>query len=162
MPLTINVERAGDYQSREMICTMSEMRHLVSDHNPVKLTRDSLEDTRVREITDFEGRVSPQNALKDSIAIFKRHLEVFDSINSEKVEFGNGLREVSDEQNRRRTLLNMRVNEIEFWVRAANSSSNVNITTVVELVTKGEGETLRCRNFGKQSFTEMTTNLEER
>jgi DNA-directed RNA polymerase subunit alpha len=139
-------------------------------YSPVKLARYAVEDTRVGQMTDFDklileiwtdGRVSPENALKDSIAILKRHLEVFDSINNELVEFEDGVREASDEQNRLRTLLNMSVNEIELSVRAANCLNNANITTVGELVSKGEGEMLRYRNFGKKSLTEIKNKLEE-
>jgi DNA-directed RNA polymerase subunit alpha len=139
-------------------------------YSPVKLARYAVEDTRVGQMTDFDklileiwtdGRVSPENALKDSIAILKRHLDVFDSINNELVEFEDGVREASDEQNRLRTLLNMSVNEIELSVRAANCLNNANITTVGELVSKGEGEMLRYRNFGKKSLTEIKNRLEE-
>ncbi|MDR1435499.1 MAG: DNA-directed RNA polymerase subunit alpha [Puniceicoccales bacterium] len=139
-------------------------------YSPVKLARYFVEDTRVGQMTDFDklileiwtdGRVSPENALKDSITILKRHLDVFDSINSEMVEFEDGVREASDEQNRLRTLMNMSVNEIELSVRAANCLNNANITTVGELVMKGEGEMLRYRNFGKKSLTEIKNKLEE-
>jgi DNA-directed RNA polymerase subunit alpha len=139
-------------------------------YSPVKLARYVVEDTRVGQMTDFDklileiwtdGRVSPESALKDSITILKRHLDVFDSINNELVEFEDGVREASDEQNRLRTLLNMSVNEIELSVRAANCLNNANITTVGELVAKGEGEMLRYRNFGKKSLTEIKNKLEE-
>lgn len=139
-------------------------------YSPVKLARYSVEDTRVGQMTDFDklvleiwtdGRVTPGNALKDSIAILKRHLDVFDSVNSEVVEFEDGVREVNDEQNRLRVLLNMSVNEIELSVRAANCLNNANITTVGELVMKSENEMLRYRNFGKKSLTEIKNKLEE-
>ncbi|MDR2806635.1 MAG: DNA-directed RNA polymerase subunit alpha [Puniceicoccales bacterium] len=139
-------------------------------YSPVKLARYSVEDTRVGQMTDFDklileiwtdGRVSPENALKDSIAILKRHLDVFDSINNEMVEFEDGVREASDEQNRLRMLLNMSVNEIELSVRAANCLNNANIATVGKLVVKSENEMLRYRNFGKKSLTEIKNKLEE-
>ncbi|MDR1590542.1 MAG: DNA-directed RNA polymerase subunit alpha [Puniceicoccales bacterium] len=139
-------------------------------YSPVKLARYSVEDTRVGQMTDFDklileiwtdGRVTPENALKDSIAILKRHLDVFDSINNELVEFEDGVRQVSDEQNRLRILLNMSVNEIELSVRAANCLNNANITTVGELVMKDENDMLKYRNFGKKSLTEIKNKLEE-
>jgi DNA-directed RNA polymerase subunit alpha len=139
-------------------------------YSPVKLARYSVENTRVGQMTDFDklileiwtdGRVTPEGALKDSIAILKRHLDVFDSINNEMVEFEDGVREASDKQNRLRILLNMSVNEIELSVRAANCLNNANITTVGELVMKGEAEMLKYRNFGKKSLTEIKNKLEE-
>jgi DNA-directed RNA polymerase subunit alpha len=139
-------------------------------YSPVKLARYSVEDTRVGQMTDFDklileiwtdGRVTPENALKDSIAILKRHLDVFDSINNEMVDFEDGVRQASDEQNRLRILLNMSVNEIELSVRAANCLNNANITTVGELVMKDENDMLKYRNFGKKSLTEIKNKLEE-
>ncbi|MDR2812909.1 MAG: DNA-directed RNA polymerase subunit alpha [Puniceicoccales bacterium] len=139
-------------------------------YSPVKLARYSVENTRVGQMTDFDklileiwtdGRVTPEDALKDSIAILRRHLEVFDSINSEVVEFEDSVRQVSDEQNRLRILLNMSVNEIELSVRAANCLNNANITTVGELVMKDENDMLKYRNFGKKSLTEIKNKLEE-
>lgn len=138
--------------------------------SPVKLARYTVEDTRVGQMTDYDkllleiwtdGRVSPEDALKDSIAILRRHLDVFDSVNQEEVEFEDAEQESGDDQNRLRTLLNMSVNEIELSVRAANCLNNANITTVGELVMKSEGEMLRYRNFGKKSLTEIKNKLEE-
>jgi DNA-directed RNA polymerase subunit alpha len=139
-------------------------------YSPVKLARYSVEDTRVGQMTDFDklileiwtdGRVKPEDALKDSIAILRRHLEVFDTINNEVIEFEDGVRQASNDQNRLRILLNMSVNEIELSVRAANCLNNANITTVGELVMKGEGDMLKYRNFGKKSLTEIKNKLEE-
>jgi DNA-directed RNA polymerase subunit alpha len=130
-------------------------------YSPVKLAGYSVEDTRIGQMTDFDklileiwtdGRVKPEDALKDSIAILRRHSEVFDSINSEIVEFEDGSRQAGDEQNRLRILLNMSVNEIELSVRAANCLNKANITTVGELVMKGENDMLRYRKLGKNFF----------
>ena len=139
-------------------------------YSPVKLARYSVEDTRVGQMTDFDklileiwtdGRVTPESALKDSIAILKHHLEVFDSVSNDTVEFEDSVRESNDEQNRLHVLLNMSVNEIELSVRAANCLNNANITTVGELVLKTENEMLKYRNFGKKSLTEIKNKLEE-
>ena len=139
-------------------------------YSPVKLARYSVEDTRVGQMTDFDklileiwtdGRVTPESALKDSIAILKHHLEIFDSVSNDVVEFEDSVHESSDEQNRLHVLLNMSVNEIELSVRAANCLNNANITTVGELVLKTENEMLKYRNFGKKSLTEIKNKLEE-
>lgn len=138
--------------------------------SPVKLARYSVEDTRVGQMTDYDklvleiwtdGRVTPEDALKDSITILKRHLDIFDTVNGDEIELENGVQEANNEQNRLRVLLNMSVNEIELSVRAANCLNNANITTVGELVMKSENEMLRYRNFGKKSLTEIKNKLEE-
>ncbi len=137
--------------------------------SPVRLVKYAVENTRVGMMTDFDrlileiwtdGRITPDEALKQSAAILKHHLDVFDKVSDEKVEFENTQSEVSEEQNRLRKLLNMSVNEIELSVRAANCLNNANITTVGELALKTEQEMLKYRNFGKKSLNEIKAKLE--
>jgi DNA-directed RNA polymerase subunit alpha len=91
----------------------------------------------------------------------KRHLEIFDTVSNTVIEFNTTAREVTEEQNKLRVLLNMSVNEIELSVRAANCLNNANITTVGGLALKSEAEMLRYRNFGKKSLNEIKNKLEE-
>ncbi len=138
--------------------------------SPVKLVKYAVENTRVGQITDYDklileiwtdGRVTPEEALKQSAAILKHHLNVFDQVSDEDVEFEDEGSEASEEQNRLRKLLNMSVNEIELSVRAANCLNNANITTVGELAMKSEQEMLKYRNFGKKSLNEIKDKLEQ-
>jgi DNA-directed RNA polymerase subunit alpha len=129
----------------------------------------SVENTRVGQITDYDkllleiwtdGRMMPEDALKQAGAILKHHLDVFDRVSDESYEFEDQGAEVSEEQNKLRKLLNMSVNEIELSVRAANCLNNANITTVGELAMKTEQEMLKYRNFGKKSLNEIKDKLE--
>mgnify|MGYP001943224343 FL=1 len=138
--------------------------------SPVKLVKYSVEATRVGQITDYDklvlevwtdGRISPDDALKQAGSILKHHLDVFDNVSDENYEFDNQQSEVSEEQNKLRKLLNMSVNEIELSVRAANCLNNANITTVGELAMKTEQEMLKYRNFGKKSLNEIKDKLED-
>ena len=138
--------------------------------SPVTLVKYSVEDTRVGQVTDYDklvleiwtdGRISPSDALKESAAILKHHLDVFDLASSESVEFEDFVKKSSDEQNSLRKLFNMSVNEIELSVRAANCLNNANIMTVGDLVMKTEAEMLKYRNFGKKSLNEIKDKLEE-
>ncbi len=137
--------------------------------SPVRLVKYSVEATRVGQITDYDklileiwtdGRITPDDALKQSASILKHHLDVFDRVSEEQFEFENQQSEVSEEQNKLRKLLNMSVNEIELSVRAANCLNNANITTVGELAMKSEQEMLKYRNFGKKSLNEIKDKLE--
>lgn len=137
--------------------------------SPVKLVKYAVEATRVGQITDYDklnleiwtdGRVTPDDALKQAASILKHHLDVFDRVSEEAYEFENQQSEVSEEQNKLRKLLNMSVNEIELSVRAANCLNNANITTVGELAMKTEQEMLKYRNFGKKSLNEIKEKLE--
>ena len=137
--------------------------------SPVRLVRYAVENTRVGQITDYDklvlevwtdGRITPDDALKQSASILKHHLDVFDRVSQENYEFESQAAEVSEEQNKLRKLLNMSVYEIELSVRAANCLNNANITTVGELAMKTEQEMLKYRNFGKKSLNEIKEKLE--
>lgn len=138
--------------------------------SPVKLVKYSVENTRVGQEMDYDklileittdGRITPDEALKQSAAIIKHHMDVFDEVSKEDIEFESESKEISEEQNRLRKLLNMSVNEIELSVRAANCLNNANITTVGELAMKSEQEMLKYRNFGKKSLNEIKDKLEQ-
>lgn len=138
--------------------------------SPVKLVKYSVENTRVGQMTDYDrlileiwtdGRIQPDDCIKQSASILRHHLDVFDKVSDASVEFEREQSEVSEEQNRLRKLLNMSVNEIELSVRAANCLNNANITTVGELAMKTEQEMLKYRNFGKKSLNEIKAKLEQ-
>src|SRR5690606_18658460 len=130
----------------------------------------AVENTRVGQMTDYDklilevwtdGRLNPDEALKEAGAILRHHLDIFNDVSSQDIEFETEGKEVSEEQNRLRKLLNMSVNEIELSVRAANCLNNANITTVGELAMKSEQEMLKYRNFGKKSLNEIKAKLEQ-
>lgn len=136
--------------------------------SPVTRVKYAVENTRVGQRTDYDklilevwtdGRITPDDALLQSSAILRHHLDVFVNYNDDLVEFDETPQEVSHENNRMRKLLNMSVNEIELSVRAANCLNNANITTVGELAMKSEAEMLKYRNFGKKSLTEIKDKL---
>ena len=137
--------------------------------SPVRLVRYTVENTRVGQITDYDklileiwtdGRITPDDGLKQAASILKHHLDVFDRVSEEAYEFESQQSAVSEEENKLRKLLNMSVNEIELSVRAANCLNNANITTVGELAMKTEQEMLKYRNFGKKSLNEIKEKLE--
>ncbi|MDR1254560.1 MAG: DNA-directed RNA polymerase subunit alpha [Puniceicoccales bacterium] len=138
--------------------------------SPVSLVKYNVESTRVGKMTDFDklyleittdGRITPEEALKEATVILLHHLKLFDRFTMQEFEFEDKKKEVSEEQNRLRKLLNMSVNEIELSVRAANCLNNANILTVGELARKTEAEMLKYRNFGKKSLNEIKAKLEQ-
>ncbi len=129
--------------------------------SPVTRVRYAIEAARVGQRTDYDklvlevftdGRLTPDEALKQSSEILAHHLNVFTGINDETFEF---------EREASRKLLNTSVNEIELSVRAANCLNNANITTLGHLAMKSESEMLKYRNFGKKSLTEIKEKLKE-
>src|SRR5258708_16025902 len=64
--------------------------------SPVRLVRYAVENTRVGQITDYDklvlevwtdGRITPDDALKQSASILKHHLDVFDRVSHEAYQF---------------------------------------------------------------------------
>lgn len=162
----------GYYPAEENKKEMQEIGIIPIDSlfSPVRLVKFTVENTRVGKMTDFDklilevwtdGRITPDEALKDATAILKLHLGVFDQVSEKEIQFEAEGKEASEEQNRLRKLLNMSVNEIELSVRAANCLNNANITTVGELCMKSEQEMLKYRNFGKKSLNEIKAKLEQ-
>ena len=136
--------------------------------SPVLRVRYAVEPARVGQKTDYDkliveiwtdGRITPQDALVQSSAILKKHLEPFYSYDENAVQFEEEKGREDDEREKFRKLLSMSVNEIELSVRAANCLNNANITTVGQLAMKTESEMLKYRNFGKKSLNEIKDKL---
>jgi DNA-directed RNA polymerase subunit alpha len=135
----------------------------------VRKVKYSVENTRVGQRTDYDklilevwtdGRLNPDEALLQTSAILRHHLDLFADFDKEKIEFEESQPQVSQENSKLKKLLNMSVNEIELSVRAANCLNNANITTVGQLALKSEAEMLKYRNFGKKSLNEIKDKLQ--
>ena len=138
--------------------------------SPVTRVRYEVEAARVGQRTDYDklvleistdGRMTPDEALKQSSEILAHHLNVFTGINDETFEFEQDAKAKDEDREAMRKLLNTSVNEIELSVRAANCLNNANITTLGHLAMKSESEMLKYRNFGKKSLTEIKEKLKE-
>jgi DNA-directed RNA polymerase subunit alpha len=136
--------------------------------SPVTRVRYNVEAARVGNRTDYDrlvmevwtdGRITPDDALKQASAILAHHLDVFVGYDKNAVEFEEAADKQDDEKMKLKKLLNMSVNEIELSVRAANCLNNANITTVGQLAMKTEQEMLKYRNFGKKSLNEIKDKL---
>lgn len=135
---------------------------------PVIRVKYAVEATRVGQRTDYDklvlevwtdNRITPDDALKQSVAILGHHFDVFKG--ADEFEIDKSEKPVSQENTKLRQQLSMSVNEIELSVRAANCLNNANITTVGQLAQKSEVEMLKYRNFGKKSLNEIKDKLEE-
>ncbi len=138
--------------------------------SPVRKVKYAVENARVGQRTDYDklileiwtdGRVTPEDALLQSSAILRHHLDIFVGYDEKAVEFDAPKPEPSPVDTKLKKLLNMSVNEIELSVRAANCLNNANITSVGQLAMKTEAEMLKYRNFGKKSLNEIKDKLSE-
>ena len=137
--------------------------------SPVRKVKYSTENTRVGQQMNYDrliveiwtdGRLTPDEALKQASAILRRHLDVFVDYDEHYVEFEAPKRERRDEEEELRRLLTMPISEIELSVRAANCIANAQIGTIGDLVQKTEADMLKYRNFGKKSLAEIKGILE--
>jgi DNA-directed RNA polymerase subunit alpha len=138
--------------------------------SPVRKVKYEVENARVGQKTDYDklileiwtdGRITPDEALRQSSIILRHHLDIFIGQSDTKVEFEQAGAEASPIDTKLKKLLNMSVNEIELSVRAANCLNNANILTVGQLAMKTEQEMLKYRNFGKKSLNEIKEKLQE-
>ena len=136
--------------------------------SPVTRVKYAVENTRVGQRTDYDkliieiwtdGRIEPEDALKQASSILRKHLEPFYNYDEAIVQFDETPQAQNQENQKLKKLLNMSVNEIELSVRAANCLNNANITTVGQLAMKSEQEMLKYRNFGKKSLNEIKEKL---
>src|SRR5712672_2356831 len=136
--------------------------------SPVTRVKYAVENTRVGQRTDYDkliievwtdGRIEPEEALKQASSILRKHLEPFYNYDETAVQFDETPQQQNQENQKLKKLLNMSVNEIELSVRAANCLNNANITTVGQLAMKSEQEMLKYRNFGKKSLNEIKDKL---
>ena len=132
---------------------------------PVKRANFYVQDTRVGQRTDYnrlileiwtDGRLTPKEALVQSSAILKKHLDLFTDYGSYSIEFhGSADEKEKEEEDKLQKLLNMPISEIELSVRSSNCIKAAKIKTIRDLVVKSEAEMLKYRNFGKKSLEEI-------
>ena len=136
--------------------------------SPVTRVKYAVEATRVGQRTDYDklvleiwtdGRIEPEEALKQASSILRKHIEPFYNYDENQVTFDETAPAQNQENQKLKKLLNMSVNEIELSVRAANCLNNANITSVGQLAMKSEQEMLKYRNFGKKSLNEIKEKL---
>lgn len=103
-----------------------------------------------------DGTVSPEEALSESAKILSEQLAPF-------IEFPQVSRMKTEEEQRRLKIpdekYNMPVEQLDLSVRTMNCLRRAGITTVGELVSKGEKELLSLRNFGLKSKQELEERL---
>jgi len=131
---------------------------------PLRKVNYFIESTRVGRMTDYDrlvfeietdGSVSPSEALSQSAALLKNHLDLF--ISSENsIENEPSARPAQFIPNEAtQALLDKSVNELELSVRAANCLKNSEIKKIDDLVRRTEDELLQTKNFGKKSLDEI-------
>jgi DNA-directed RNA polymerase subunit alpha len=103
-----------------------------------------------------DGTISPMDAISHSAELLVEQLSPFVTLaqaSKTEVEKKAVTATIPDEK------YNMPVEELDLSVRTMNSLRRGGITTVGELVSKGEKELLSLRNFGQKSRQEVEERL---
>jgi DNA-directed RNA polymerase subunit alpha len=122
---------------------------------PVHIGRETSREQLQLEIWT-DGTISPEEALSESAKILSEQLSPF-------IEFPQVSRMKTEEEQRRLKIpdeqYNMPVEQLDLSVRTMNCLRRAGITTVGELVSKGQKELLSLRNFGLKSKQELEERL---
>ena len=132
--------------------------------SPVKRVAYNVHDFRVGQRTDYDklvlevwtdGRVHPENAVKQAAKILLDHLKVFLNINEDEKH----VILINPEESELLNKLLRNVTELNLSVRAQNCLNNADIQTIGQLVSYQDDEILKNRNFGNKSLTELKEKL---
>ncbi|MEA2013293.1 MAG: DNA-directed RNA polymerase subunit alpha [Verrucomicrobiota bacterium] len=136
--------------------------------SPVQRVVYNVEDCRIGKSTDndqlelqvwTDGRLKPQDAVKQAAFIFREHLSIFFTVEGEEDEPIPRITSKEDEELLKKLMMNVR--DLDLSVRSENCLKGADIDIIGELVTKTETEMLKFRNFGKKSLDEIKERLEE-
>jgi DNA-directed RNA polymerase subunit alpha len=123
---------------------------------PSHISRETSHERLEMEIWT-DGTISPEEAISQSARVLTEQLDPFiDYARVSRIEAEKQLVRASipDEK------YNMPVDQLELSVRTMNCLRRGGITTVGELISKGEMELLSLHNFGRKSMQEVKEQLE--
>lgn len=170
LDMEIIVQRGRGYvpaERHELSNESVQMIPVDAIFSPVEKVNYIVEKTRVGQSTDFDalvmelwtdGSISPEDAVAHAAKIVKDHMQIFINFDEEPEPVQP---QVDEKKQKLLTNLSKSVEELELSVRSYNCLKNANITTIAELVQKGDGEMLKTRNFGRKSLNEIKEILED-
>ena len=132
---------------------------------PIRKVSYSVEDTRVGQVTDYDklifevwtnGSILPDEATGLAAQILTDHLTLFVNL-TENVVPGIDFNEPEDDK--KETVLEMTIEELDLSVRAYNCLKRAGINTVAELVQRNQEDMMKVRNLGKKSLEEVEQKL---
>lgn len=136
-----------------------------SIYTPVYNVSYKVENTRVRNITDYDkltlevltnGTITAKEAVSLGAKILNEHLNLFVNLSEET----KGQRVMIERQETQREhVLGMTIEELDMSVRSFNCLKRAGIDTVEDLTNKTEEDMIKVRNLGKKSLEEVIQKL---
>ena len=136
-----------------------------SIYTPVRKVNYTVENTRVRDLTDFDkltlevwtnGTITARDAVSLGARILCDHFVLFTDL-SETMGSKSTVVEKSEAQ--RDKVLELTIEELDLSVRSFNCLKRANINTVEDLISKTEDEMMKVRNLGRKSLEEVINKL---
>ncbi len=141
---------------------------LDSSHSPIELVNYTVLSSRVGQSVNYDklildittnGSIEPKDAMAYAASMLREQLSTF--IHFETAPEDSPVKEMDEEKEKLRELLERSVDELELSVRSHNCLKNANIRTIGELVQKTESEILKTKNFGRKSLNEIKEILQQ-
>ena len=137
-----------------------------SIYTPVYNVNYKVENTRVRNVTDYDkltleiltnGTITAKEAVSLGAKILNEHLNLFVNLtdDAKKAEIMVERQETIKEK-----VLEMTIEDLDMSVRSFNCLKRAGIDTVEDLTKKTESEMIKVRNLGKKSLEEVIQKLQ--
>lgn len=136
-------------------------------YTPVRRVNFSVENTRVRQITDYDkltlevwtnGTITPDEAVSLGAKILSEHLNLFINLSDNTRDAETFT--VQDDSKKER-VLELSIEELDLSVRSYNCLKRAGINSVEDLVNKTEDDMMKVRNLGRKSLEEVLNKLAE-
>ena len=136
-----------------------------SVYTPVKKVNYTVENTRVKDLTDFDkltlevwtnGTIAARDAVSLGARILCDHFMLFTDLSE---TMGSKSTVVEKSPDIRDKVLEMTIEELDLSVRSFNCLKRANINTVEDLISKTEDEMMKVRNLGRKSLEEVMNKL---
>ena len=136
-----------------------------SIYTPVRKVNYTVENTRVKDLTDFDkltlevwtnGTITARDAVSLGARILCDHFVLFTDLSE---TMGNKSTVVEKAEAQRDKVLELTIEELDLSVRSFNCLKRANINTVEDLISKTEDEMMKVRNLGRKSLEEVINKL---
>ena len=137
-----------------------------SIYTPVYKVNYTVENTRVRDLTDYDkltlevwtdATINARDAVSLGAKVLRDHLDLFVDLSE---EIGSKSTVVEKAEAQHDKVLEMTIEELDFSVRSFNCLKRAGINTVEDLINTSEEDMMKVRNLGRKSLEEVIGKLE--
>ena len=136
-----------------------------SIYTPVYKVNYTVENTRVRDLTDYDkltlevwtdATINARDAVSLGAKVLRDHLDLFVDLSE---EIGSKSTVVEKAEAQHDKVLEMTIEELDFSVRSFNCLKRAGINTVEDLINTSEEDMMKVRNLGRKSLEEVINKL---